>query len=370
MIKKIPFTDINPLDNRKISKIKNDIYKIIKKRNFILGSEVNEFEKNFSRLSKSKFSVGCGSGTDALLLALMSLGLKDKDEVIVPGLTYVSTGLAVILNNNKLVLSDIDEDTGLISIDKIKQKINKKTKAIIPVNLYGQKVDLKKLRQVAGKKIFIIEDSAQSHFAFDHNEKKIKTNKYADASCYSFYPAKNLGAFGDGGLISVNNKSLYRKLLALRNLGSIKKNIHSIKGMNSRLDTLQAVVLNNKLNSILNLNNKRRKIAMYYDQNLNSIKGVKLTKTNNGSTRHLYVIRVKNRDKLIKYLFRKKISCQIHYPYSLNKSDVFKNKIKKTKLKNAELWAKECLSLPMHPNLSESEAKLVVNEIKRYFNVL
>ena len=178
------------------------------------------------------------------------------------------------------MLTDIDNKTGLIAIDKIKIKITKKTKVIIPVNLYGQKVNLKKLRQVVGAKIFIIEDSAQSHFAFDNNNKKAIINKYADASCYSFYPAKNLGAYGDGGLITVNKESYYKKLLALRNLGSIKKNEHVLKGMNSRLDTIQAVVLKNKLNSVLNFNNKRRKIAKFYDKQLNSIKEIKLTKTN------------------------------------------------------------------------------------------
>ena len=306
MIKKINFTDVNPLSKKTLVSINNSISKVIRKKNFILGNEVFEFEKKFSQISKSKFSVSCGSGTDALILCLMSLNLKSTDEVIVPGLTYISTGLAVILNNNKLVLADIDDKTGLISIEKLKNKITKKTKAIIAVNLYGQKVNIKKLRQVVGKKIHIIEDSAQSHFAFNGNEKKVTTDRYSDASCYSFYPAKNLGAYGDGGLITVNKETQYKKLLALRNLGSIKKNEHILKGMNSRLDTLQAAVLKNKVNSVLNFNDKRRKIAKIYDKNLISVKQVKITVTNDGSTRHLYVIRVKNRNSLIKYLSKKK----------------------------------------------------------------
>lgn len=367
MIKKIDFTDVNPLSKKNISNINKHILKVIKKKNFILGDEVNEFEKSFCKISKSKFSVSCGSGTDALILTLMSLNLNSQDEIIVPGLTYISTGLSVILNNNKLVLADIDNNTGLIDINNIKKKITKKTKAIIPVNLYGQKVNLKELRRVVGKKIFIIEDSAQSHLAFNENDKKITANKFADASCYSFYPAKNLGAYGDGGLITVNKKSQYKKLIALRNLGSTKKNKHVYKGMNSRLDTIQAVILKKKLNSVLSFNNKRRKIAKFYDNNLNSLKKIKLTQTNEGSSRHLYVIRVKKRDKLIKYLLKKKIYCQMHYPYSLNKLLPFKRKIKKFKLQNSELWAKECLSLPLHPNLSINEAKVVVKEIRNYF---
>ena len=367
MIKKINFTDVNPLSKEAKVSINRSIFKVINKKNFILGDEVIEFEKKFSQISKSKFAVSCGSGTDALILALMSLDLKNSDEVIVPGLTYVSTGLAVILNHNKLVLTDIDDKTGLISIEKLKKKITKRTKAIIAVNLYGQKVNLKKLRRTVGKKIHIIEDSAQSHFAFNDNENRVTTDKYSDASCYSFYPAKNLGAYGDGGLVTVNKESQYKKLLALRNLGSIKKNEHILKGMNSRLDTLQAAVLKNKVNSVLNFNKRRRKIAKFYDKNLISIKQVKVTVTNDGSTRHLYVIRVKNRNSLMKYLLKKKIFCQIHYPYSLNKLKAFKGKFKKVKLINSELWAKQCLSLPIHPNLTKNEAKKVVREIKNYF---
>ena len=155
--------------------------------------------------------------------------------------------------------------------------------------------------------------------------------------------------------------------MSLRNLGSVKKNTHLLKGINSRLDTIQSVVLNRKLKSILSLNKKRRKIANYYDKFLHTIKQIKLTKTNKGSSRHLYVIRTKKRDKLIKYLARKKIFCQMHYPYSLNKLPPIKRVIKKTKLKNSERWAKECLSLPIHPKLTISEANRIVNELKLFF---
>ncbi len=367
MKKKINFTEVNPVSQKIRRKIYFEILKIIKKKNFILGDEVKKFEKRFSNLSKTKFGIGCASGTDALTLALMSLDLGKNDEIIVPGLTYISTGLSVLLNNNKLVLTDVDNETGLIDIDKIKKKITKRTKVVIPVNLYGQRVDAKKLRKIIGKKISIVEDSAQSHFAFQGNEKKIRPNKHVDISCYSFYPAKNLGAFGDGGLITVNNEHSYKKLLALRNLGSVKKNKHFLKGLNSRLDTLQAVVLNSKLNSIFDYNSRRRNIANYYDKHLSNIKGIKLTKTNAGSSRHLYVIRVQNRDKLIKYLSKKKISCQIHYPYSLNKLKFISKNIKKVKLEVSERWSKECLSLPIHPNLSSNDKKKIVNSIKEYF---
>ena len=231
-----------------------------------------------------------------------------------------------------------------------------------------------------GKKISIIEDSAQSHFAYScyscSNKKitncckKEKNDKYADISCYSFYPAKNLGAYGDGGLVATKNKKIYRKLLSLRNLGSTKKHEHTILGMNSRLDTIQAAVLNIKLKSVLKANENRRNIAKIYDEKLNTIKQIKITKTNPGSSRHLYVIRTKYRDKLVKYLLNKKISCQIHYPYSLNRLKPFiKYANKNRNLKNSEKWSKECLSLPIYPGLKSSEINLVVKEIKNFFKI-
>ena len=378
MIKKINFTHVNPITSKEIFLIKKEISKIIDKKNFILGEEVRKFENNFSKLSKIKYSVGCASGTDALILALKSLELKSSDEVIVPAMTYISTGLSVLTNNNKLVYADINNDTGLISIDDIIKKITKKTKVIIPVNLYGQKVDLKKLRSRIGSKIFIVEDSAQSHFAFscfncpNKDKKKCcqkeRNDRYADISCFSFYPAKNIGAFGDAGLVSTNNKKLYKKLLSLRNLGSVKKHEHNYLGINSRLDTIQAVVLNKKLGSILKLNNIRRRLALLYDEKLKTVPEIKITKTKPGSTRHLYIIRTKKRDSLMKHLLNKNILCQIHYPYALNKLKPFiKFNKKKKSIKNSEKWSNECLSLPMHPELKIKEINKVAKEIKNFF---
>ena len=378
MIKKINFTHVNPIRSKEIFLIKKEISKIINKKNFILGGEVRKFENNFSKLSKIKYSVGCASGTDALILALKSLELKSSDEVIVPAMTYISTGLSVLTNNNKLVYADINNDTGLISIDDIIKKITKKTKVIIPVNLYGQKVDLKKLRSRIGSKIFIVEDSAQSHFAFscfncpNKDKKKCcqkeRNDRYADISCFSFYPAKNIGAFGDAGLVSTNNKKLYKKLLSLRNLGSVKKHEHNYLGINSRLDTIQAVVLNKKLGSILKLNNIRRRLALLYDEKLKTVPEIKITKTKPGSTRHLYIIRTKKRDSLMKHLLNKNILCQIHYPYALNKLKPFiKFNKKKKSIKNSEKWSKECLSLPIHSKMKLEDINHVVKNIKAFF---
>jgi len=298
--------------------------------------------------------------------------------VIIPGMSYISTGLSVALNNNKIVFADIDEETGLISFDSIKKKLSKNTKVVIPVNLYGQKVDIELLRKIVGKRVFIIEDSAQSHFASSCNDcensdhfscfKREKSQKYSDLSCYSFYPSKNLGAYGDGGIITTDNVSLYKKIRILRNLGTIKKNVHQYEGLNSRLDTLQASVLLEKIKYTPNHNNYRRKISDFYDQELAFIHEVKLTTTDPGSSRHLYVIRSRERDKLAKYLIKNKIVIQFHYPYSLNQVGALKKKIKKVKLINSEKWARECISLPLYPYMPLNEAKRVVSFIKKFYD--
>ena len=372
------FTDVNPFNKKVQKKINNSILNTVKKGDFILGEKVKKFENKFAKLSGAKYAVGCATGTDALLLALKSINLKKNHEVIIPGMSYISTGLCAALNNNKIVFADIDDETGLISLQSIKKKISKNTKAIIPVNLYGQKVNLKLLRKIVGRTVFIIEDSAQSHLAFScydcgnsFNEiccKKEKNHKYADISCYSFYPSKNLGAYGDGGIVTTNNKNLFNKIYYLRNLGTIKKNVHQYEGLNSRLDTLQATILLEKVKFTHSHNDYRRMISSFYDKQLSNIKEVKLTSSKPGSSRHLYVIRIKKRNKLANFLLKNKVPIQYHYPYSLNKAPALKNKIKRVKLLNSENWAKECLSLPLYPYMKLKDANKVVSLIRKFYS--
>ena len=371
------FTDVNPITKSQQNKITKSIIATIKKGDFILGKNVKTFEKKFSSIANTKFAVGCATGTDALILAVKSLNLKKNHEVIVPGMSYISTGLAASLNNLKIVFAEINDQTGLISLDSVKKKLSKNTKVIIPVNLYGQKVNIEKLRRIVGRNVFIIEDTAPSHFAStckdcqkkDHEfcyKSEISQN-YSDLSCFSFYPAKNLGAYGDGGIITTNNLKIYKRLLILRNLGSIKKNVHQYEGLNSRLDTLQASILLEKIKLTPFHNNYRRKISEFYDNELFLISEIKLTQTDPGSSRHLYIIRTKNRDKLLKFMLKNKIKCQLHYPYSLNKTGALKGKFKKTKLPISEKWSKECLSLPIYHHMKFKDAKKVVKTIKKYF---
>ena len=240
MGKQIKFFDIYNQDKNihlSFIKILKDHFK---KNDFILGKSVNQFENNFSKFTKSKYSIGCANGTDALYLALKTLNLPKNSEVIVPAMTWISTVLSILNNNLKPVLVDVNKNDALISLKEIK-KINKNTKVILPVNLYGGVVNIQKIKKIIGKKkIFIIEDSAQAHGGKDDNAKHI--GKLSDLVCYSFYPGKNLGCYGDGGMVTTNKKKYYERLIRLRNLGSKLKHKHETIGVNSRLDTFKQLI--------------------------------------------------------------------------------------------------------------------------------
>ena len=242
----IKFYDIYRQDQKLHVSILNDIKKIFKKGDFILGNDVLSFEKNFSRFCNSKFSVGCANGTDALTIALRSLNLKENSEVIIPAMTYCSTAFSVINANLKPVLVDTEFMKSTISISHLKKKINSKTKVIMPVHLYGSVTNMNEIKRIIrGKNIFIVDDCAQAHGAKDDNGNKV--GSLADISTFSLYPGKNLGAYGDAGIITTNNRKFYKTIKKIRNLGSEVKFKHDLVGMNSRLDSLQAIILNHKL---------------------------------------------------------------------------------------------------------------------------
>ena len=232
----IKFIDLYNQDKNLHKSILKDIKKLFKKTDFILGNKVNVFEKNFAKFCGSKFAIGCANGTDALTIALKALNLPRNSEVIIPAMTYCSTAFAVINANLKPVLVDIDYLKPTISVKNIKKKINSKTKVIIPVHLYGSSADLKSIKKlIKNKNIKIIDDCAQAHGTYDDSIKlKKKIGSTSDISCFSFYPGKNLGAYGDAGIITTNNKKYYSIMNKIRNLGSNKKFIHDYVGMNSR----------------------------------------------------------------------------------------------------------------------------------------
>ena len=360
----IKFLDIYKQDKHIHSFIINKIRKLFKKGDFILGDEVKIFERKFALLTKSKFAIGCANGTDALTLALKSLNLKKGSEVIIPAMTYCSTAFSVINANLKPVLVDIDYKKPTINIDEIKKKITRNTKVIMPVHLYGSVVEIFKIRKIIKDKgIFIIDDCAQAHGAKDQKGRPV--GSLSDISTFSLYPGKNLGAYGDAGIITTNLKPNFIKIQKIRNLGSIEKFKHDLIGMNSRLDTIQAIILNEKIKNLNKYNNKRRAIARFYKKNIKNKKISQLTYSKN-CVYHQYVVLVNDRLKFSKYLDKKKIQYGFHYPKSIHELEVFKKKDIGKKFPNSELISKNGISLPIDPNLSMKDLKFICKNINEF----
>tara|TARA_B100001057_G_scaffold344711_1_gene345749 strand:- start:309 stop:1391 length:1083 start_codon:yes stop_codon:yes gene_type:complete len=359
----IKFLNI-PNQDKHIQKIIiSSIKKIINNNDFIMGKSVLKFEENFAKFCNSKFAISCANGTDALTIALKILNLPKNSEVIIPAMTYCSTAFAVINANLKPVLVDNDKDNPVISAESIKKKINKNTRVIMPVHLYGSVADLNKIKKlIRGKKIVLLDDCSQSHGAKLGNK---KIGSIADISCFSLYPGKNLGAYGDAGIITTSNKTYYKKIKNFRNLGSDKKFIHTQVGFNSRLDSIQAIVLNNKLKSLNKYNKKRVIIAKKYDRLIKNKKISKL-KYSKFSVYHQYVILVNNRNALIKKLSKNKIQYGLHYPKSINQLDVLKKFFSNEKYPNAENLAKKCVSLPIDPLLKPQEVNKIIKVLNTF----
>jgi len=361
----IKFLDLYRQDKNLHKSIINSIRKLFKKADFIQGTEVKEFEKNFAKFCGSKFAISCGNGTDALTIALKSLNLPNQSEVLLPAMTYCSTAFAVINANLKPVLVDVSFLNSTIDLNDLKKKITKKTKVVLPVHLYGSVANLKQIKSIIkNKKIFLIDDCAQAHGAYDDSEKIIKTKigSSTDISCFSFYPGKNIGAYGDGGIITTNKKKFYKIIKKFRNLGSEKKSVHEIVGVNSRLDTIQALILNKKLKILNKLNKKRRNIAKIYNKKIISkkIKKIQYSKT---CVYHQYVILVKQKKKLIKLLDKKKIEYGFHYNQAIHQLGAFKNYFKNQKFNNAERLAKDGISIPIDPNLSKKNINFIIETL-------
>lgn len=352
----IQFVDMN----RQYQGIKNEInravIKVLEKGHFILGEEVENFEQEFSAYCEAKYGVGVASGTDALILSIRAMGIGQGDEVITVPNTFIATADAIVRNGAKPVFTDIDSETYNIDVNKIEEKISNKTRAIIPVHLYGQPADMDPIIEIAQKHgLLVIEDAAQAHGA-KYRGKKI--GSLADVGCFSFYPSKNLGAFGDGGMVVTNNIELAKKIKALRNYGQKKKYQHDCTGYNSRLDEIQAAVLRVKLRYLDKWNTLRREHAMQYNELLRGIPDLEIPieKDYAKHVYHLYVIRCKNRDKLQDYLNHNSIATGIHYPIPVHlQPSYFHLGYTKVSFPVTEKYAAEILSLPMFPELTSAE---------------
>jgi dTDP-4-amino-4,6-dideoxygalactose transaminase len=364
-MKKVPFNDLSRIHEPIHKKVFAQFSKVVQENRFVLNEEIGEFECLFSEFTKSKYTVSCASGTDALELILRALEIGKNDEVILPTNTFIATALAVTRCGAIPVFVDNDKFY-LIDTKEVEKRITRKTKAIIAVNLYGQLANLKELNKIAkANSLKLIEDSAQSHGASNTSF----SNNYSVAAAYSFYPGKNLGAWGDGGAVTTNNKKLYEKIVLLRNWGSVKKYNHLEKGFNSRLQPLQGVVLSEKIKKLESWNKQRNKIAKKYLESLSEIDSIALPKVMNENYHvwHLFVIRTKERNKILREFDTHKVEFGIHYPVPIHRQRAYKeHKQYGSNISLADQYSSQLLSLPIFPKMKDNEIERVIDTVKWY----
>ena len=341
----------------------------VKFNDFTLGRYVELFEKEFSKYQKVKYAIGVGSGTDAIFLSLKALGIKEGDEVITPTYSFYATAGAIATAGAKPIFIDIKDDLN-IDENKIEEKITKKTKAIVPVHWSGRICNMDKILKIAKKyNLHVVEDAC--HAILAHDEKKRFAGNFGIVGCFSLHPLKNLNVWGDGGIITTNNKNIYQKLKLMRNHGLSSRDNCKIYGFNSRLDTIQAAVGLEMIKKINLITNSRIKNANYLNKNLKSIKQIKLIeeRINFKSVYHLYQFYCEKRDDLNNFLRKNKIDSKIHYPKPLHLHEAAKKfKYKKGQFPNAEKLSKEVISIPVHEFITKKQLDFMITKIQKFYN--
>lgn len=362
----IPFVSFVPMEKELNNELRGAFNRVFERSWYIEGAEDEAFEKAFASFCDVKYCVGCGNGLDALMLALKALGVGEGDEVIVPSNTYIATALAVTYVGATPVFVEPDIRTFLIDPNLIEEKINNKTKAIMPVHLYGQACDMDAIMSIAKKhNLYVVEDCAQAHGA---TYKGQKVGSFGDAAGFSFYPGKNLGALGDAGALVTNNKELADKVRAFGNYGSDYKYHHIYKGNNSRLDELQAAFLSAKLPHMDRMNAERRRIAkMYSDGIVNPKVTTPFVCEDCIPVWHIYGIRCAERDALEKHLNEKGIGTNKHYPIPMHMQECYKDlNIPQGALPIAEEISSTELSIPMYYGMTDEEVQYVIDAINDF----
>lgn len=334
----------------------------------ILGTQLKQFESTYAALSSSKHALGVSNGLDALFLSLKSLGIGNGDEVIVPSNTYIATALAVSYTGAKPVFAEPDTATYNLDPNNLENAITPKTRAVIPVHLYGQACEMDTIMDIANKyKLHVIEDNAQAHGAKFLSK---PTGSWGMINATSFYPTKNLGALGDAGAVTTDDNKLAKKIRTLRNYGSSEKYANKEIGYNKRMDELQAAFLNIKMEYLGKWTAMRQEIAEWYDEELKGVGDIILPQEHPKATHvyHLYVIRTGHREGLQKHLKKSDIGTLIHYPIPPHLQEAYSNlNYKKGEFPVAEQLAKEVLSIPIWPGMGEKEVAEVIVAIKNYF---
>ena len=362
----IPFVSFKPMEKELDTELRAAFERVYTNSWYIEGKEDAAFEKAFAQYCEANYCVGCGNGLDALMLALKALGIVEGDEVIVPSNTFIATVLAVTYVGATPVLVEPDIRTYNIDPFKIEEKITEKTKAIIPVHLYGQPADMDEIMRIAKKhNLYVVEDCAQAHGA-TYRGKVI--GSFGDAAGFSFYPGKNLGALGDAGATVTNSKELADKVRALGNYGSDYKYHHIYQGNNSRLDEMQAAFLSVKLVHLDRMNKERRRIAArYMDEIVNPKLVLPYVIEGTEPVWHIFAIRCENRDGLAEYLKENGIATNKHYPIPIHLQEAYKElQISKGELPIAEEISATQLSLPMYYGMTDEQISYVVKKINQF----
>lgn len=362
----VPFVSFRPLENELSTEIRTSIESVLSNSWYISGEKNKEFEKAFAEYCNVKYCIGVGNGLDALMLSLKGLGIGEGDEVIVPANTFIATALAVTYVGANVVLVDADINTYNIDVSKIEEKITSKTKAIIPVHLYGQPCDMDAIMEIAHKyDLLVIEDCAQAHGA---KYKETIVGSFGNSAGFSFYPGKNLGAFGDAGAVICNDENLAQIIRAYGNYGSDYKYHHIYKGNNSRLDEIQAAVLKVKLEKLDKTNAERNRIASRYLSEIdNSNIILPYVRKDVQPVWHIFAIRSARRDELEAYLQEKGIMTNKHYPIPIHLQECYRSLgYKKGDFPVAEELSVTELSIPMYYGMSDAEVQYVIDSINDF----
>jgi UDP-2-acetamido-2-deoxy-ribo-hexuluronate aminotransferase len=370
----IRMVDLKGQYNKIKSEIDNAIFKIIDETSFVKGEDVKQFESQLAKYINAKHIISCANGTDALQVAMMALNLKPGDEVITADFTFIATAEVIALMNLTPVLVDVDPDTFIITPEAIEKAITPRTKAIVPVHLFGQCANMEEIMVIAKKhNLFVVEDVAQANgcvYTFK-NGKKQSAGTIGHVGCTSFFPSKNLGCFGDGGALITNDNELAKKISSIANHGMTKRYYHDNIGVNSRLDTIQAAILSVKLNYLKQYNDARNKAAEFYDKELAGISWVNLPKRVTWSDHifHQYTVIVDNgsRDKLKMYLNEKGIPSMIYYPVPIHSQVAYAQYgFKNEDFPVTNMLSEKVLSLPMHTELADEQLRYITESIKNF----
>jgi dTDP-4-amino-4,6-dideoxygalactose transaminase len=363
---KVPFLDLQKQYEAIAPAVRRALSQVIKRQDFILGQDVSLFEEEFGLSCKARYCLGVNSGTDALFLSLKALNIGPGDEVIVPVFTFIATAFVVTCAGAMPVFVDIDEQTFNIDVSKVERAITKRTKAVIPVHLFGQCADMKPLRALCRTRgLKIVEDACQAHGALYEGR---PAGTMGDTGAFSFYPTKNLGAWGDAGAIITDNETLFKKLRMMRDCGRKSKYEHHILGYNSRLDTMQAAILRVKLPLLERWNHRRIEAARLYTKLFFGVPGVQRPVTATGARHvyHIYAIQVDRRDAVVEALKSRGIGCMVNYPIPLHLQVVYKGLgYKKGDFPVAEKLSRNIISLPMHPFITARQVQYVVQTVKK-----